>query len=40
MEPEQRARLREMRLSAAARGVRAPVSVSDCPWLDAIIANE
>jgi 2,3-dihydroxybiphenyl 1,2-dioxygenase len=40
MEPEQRARLREMRLSAAARGVRAPVGVSDCPWLDAIIANE
>jgi 2,3-dihydroxybiphenyl 1,2-dioxygenase len=40
MEPEQRARLREMRLSAAARGVRAPVSVPDCPWLDAVIARE
>ena len=40
MEPEQRARLREMRLSAAARGVRAPVGVPDCPWLDAVIANE
>jgi 2,3-dihydroxybiphenyl 1,2-dioxygenase len=40
MEPEQRARLREMRLSAAARGVRAPVSVPDCPWLDAVIASE
>ena len=38
MEPEQRARLRDMRLSAAARGVRAPVP--DCPWLDAIIAYE
>ena len=40
MEPEQRARLREMRLAAAARGVRAPVSVPDCPWLDAVIASE
>ena len=40
MEPEGRARLREMRLSAAARGVRAPVTVPDCPWLDAVIAHE
>jgi 2,3-dihydroxybiphenyl 1,2-dioxygenase len=40
MEPEQRARLREMRLSAAARGVRAPIALPDCPWLDAVIANE
>ena len=40
MEPEQRARLREMRLSAAARGVRAPMSLPDCPWLDAVIASE
>ncbi len=40
MEPEQRARLREMRLSAAARGVRAPGSIPDCPWLDAVIASE
>jgi 2,3-dihydroxybiphenyl 1,2-dioxygenase len=40
MEPEQRARLREMRLSAAARGVRAPVSIPDCPWLDAVITRE
>ncbi len=40
MEPEQRARLREMRLSAAARGVRAPISIPDCPWLDAVIASE
>ncbi|MBV8576335.1 MAG: VOC family protein [Acetobacteraceae bacterium] len=40
MPPEQRARLREMRLSAAARGVRAPMRVVDCPWLDAVIASE
>jgi 2,3-dihydroxybiphenyl 1,2-dioxygenase len=38
--PEQRVRLREMRLSAAARGVRAPVHIPDCPWLDAVIARE
>jgi 2,3-dihydroxybiphenyl 1,2-dioxygenase len=37
MQPEQRSRLREMRLSAAARGVRAPVN---CAWLDAVIASE
>ena len=35
---EGRVRLREMRLQAAARGVRAPVP--DCPWLDAVIARE
>ena len=40
MEPEQRARLREMRLAAAAKGLRAPVSVPNCPWLDAVIASE
>jgi hypothetical protein len=40
MEPEQRARLREMRLSAAARAVRALVGIPDCPWLDAVIARE
>ena len=38
--PEQRTRLREMRLSAAARGVRAPVNIPDCPWLDSVIARE
>jgi 2,3-dihydroxybiphenyl 1,2-dioxygenase len=38
LEPELRTRLRNMRLSAAARGVRAPVA--DCPWLDAVIASE
>ncbi|CAH1659439.1 VOC family protein [Chelatococcus asaccharovorans] len=32
MEPEPRARLREMRLEAARRGVQAPPLV-DCPWL-------
>lgn len=35
MEPEPRARLRDMRLSAAARGVRAP-----CTWLDSVIRSE
>lgn len=40
MDPEPRARLREMRLSAAARSVRAPVNRPDCPWLDIVIANE
>jgi 2,3-dihydroxybiphenyl 1,2-dioxygenase len=38
LEPVLRTRLRNMRLSAAARGVRAPVP--DCPWLDAVIASE
>ena len=35
--PEQRARLRDMRLSAAARGVRAPMP--DCPWLESVIGR-
>ena len=39
MPEDQRARLRNMRLDAAARGVRAPVAV-DCPWLDAVIGRE
>ncbi|MEG3125957.1 VOC family protein [Sphingomonas sp. GB1N7] len=39
MPEDQRARLRNMRLDAAARGIRAPLAV-DCPWLDAVIANE
>jgi 2,3-dihydroxybiphenyl 1,2-dioxygenase len=38
MEPEPRARLREMRLDAAARGVRAPNP--NCAWLDAAITAE
>lgn len=36
--PEPRARMREIRLDAARRGVRAPVA--DCPWADAVIARE
>jgi 2,3-dihydroxybiphenyl 1,2-dioxygenase len=43
MADEQRKRLREMRLSAAARGVRVPdpsVPPLNCPWLDAVIAQE
>jgi 2,3-dihydroxybiphenyl 1,2-dioxygenase len=43
MPDAQRARLREMRLSAAARGVRAPdpsVPPLNCPWLDAVVARE
>ncbi len=38
MPPEGRARLREMRLDAARRGVRAPLA--GCPWLDAVISRE
>lgn len=43
MPDEQRKHLRDMRLSAAARGVRAPdpnVPPLNCPWLDAVIAQE
>jgi 2,3-dihydroxybiphenyl 1,2-dioxygenase len=43
MPDEQRKQLRAMKLSAAARGVRAPnpsVPPWDCPWLDAVIARE
>ncbi|MBS0561022.1 MAG: VOC family protein, partial [Proteobacteria bacterium] len=39
LEPALRARLRDMRLSAAARGLRAPVAVPDCPWLHAVTAH-
>ena len=38
MSPEDRARMRHMRMDAARRGVRAPVV--DCPWLDAVISRE
>jgi 2,3-dihydroxybiphenyl 1,2-dioxygenase len=38
MEPEPRARLRDMRLSAASRGVRAPNP--NCVWAEAAIAAE
>lgn len=37
---EGRARLREMRLSAARRGVRVPLPPTDCAWLDSVIARE
>jgi hypothetical protein len=43
MPEEQRKRLREMLLSAAARGVRVPdpsMPPMDCPWLDEVIARE
>lgn len=43
MADEQRGSLRDMRLAAAARGVRAPdpnLPTLDCPWLDTIIAGE
>jgi len=43
MSEEQRGRLRNMRLSAAARGVRVPdpsVPPLKCAWLDAVIARE
>jgi 2,3-dihydroxybiphenyl 1,2-dioxygenase len=43
MPEEQRKRLREMRMSAAARGVRVPdprVPPLNCPWLDRVIAQE
>ena len=40
MEPEPRARLRDMRLAAAAKGLRAPMAAPYCPWLDAAITGE
>ena len=40
MDEAGRKRLRDMRLSAAAKGVRAPVDMPDCPWLDSVIARE
>jgi hypothetical protein len=40
MPEEQRKRLRDMRLSAAARGVRAPLPVENCAWLDSVVARE
>jgi 2,3-dihydroxybiphenyl 1,2-dioxygenase len=40
LESELRARLRNMRLSAAARGVRAPLNLPDCPWADSVITRE
>jgi hypothetical protein len=40
MPEEQRKRLRDMRLSAAARGIRAPLPTPNCTWLDSVIARE
>ncbi|QWG18818.1 VOC family protein [Bradyrhizobium sediminis] len=43
MPEEQRKRMRDMRLSAAARGVRVPdpsVPPLNCPWLEGVIARE
>lgn len=43
MPEEQRRRLRDMRLSAAARGVRVPdprVAPLNCAWLDAVVGQE
>ena len=39
MPPEPRARLRDMRLDAAARGLRAPIQVADCPWFTHALAT-
>jgi len=38
--PEARTRHREMRLAAAAKGLRAPMPTENCAWLDAVIARE
>ncbi len=38
LEEAPRARLREMRLNAATRGLRAPVTLPDCPWAREILA--
>lgn len=43
MPEDQRKRLRDMRLDAAARGVRVPnpaVSDINCPWLDSVVSRE
>ena len=43
MPEEQRKRLRDMRLNAAARGVRVPdprVPPLNCAWLDSVISRE
>lgn len=39
MAPEMRTKLRDMRLDAAARGLRAPVYVADCPWFTTALAT-
>jgi len=40
MPEQQRKALRDMRLSAAARGIRAPLPAPNCAWLDSVIARE
>jgi 2,3-dihydroxybiphenyl 1,2-dioxygenase len=40
LDPAQRNRMRDLRMDAAARGVRAPVAPTNCPWLDAVISRE
>ncbi len=40
LEPEARKRLRDMRLDAAARGVRATSNPVNCAWLDSVVAQE
>ena len=40
MPEEQRKVLRDMRLSAAARGIRAPLPAPNCAWLDSVIGRE
>ena len=40
MPEAQRSRMRDMRLSAAARGVRAPLPMPNCPWLDSVVGRE
>ena len=40
MPESQKIKLREMRLSAAARGIRAPDYVGNCAWLDSVIHRE
>jgi len=39
MDEENRKRLRDMSLDAAARGVRAPLA-GECPWLDSLVRQE
>lgn len=36
----ERARMRDMRLATAAKGLRAPIQGLDCPWLDAVVVRE
>ena len=40
LEPEARKRMRDMRMNAAARGVRASADPVNCAWLDSVVAQE